>query len=238
VVQAGDRRPAFDSLEKTMDLIADIPDQLLGYLSYQLSEMPLVVPVTAENRDAVRGQIRAAFVQLSTEVEQRTEALMERWIAVTIDAATRMPALDGLYVSEWDDDITVKVACKWNPELRVAFDFGTVNVDGLDSCQREYVLLPNGVEIDLASDQETPDGIPAVAESAVPEIGDIVHHLDSAMQPTTEKSLITAIGAAALHGGICMVYTHQHLPLHVIRARDRDRSEGGARVWLEYQPGD
>jgi len=215
-----------------VDHIADIPDQLLGYLSHQLNEMPLFMPVTAENRDEVRGQLRAAFVQFSTEVEQRTEALMERWVEVTIGAATRLPSIDAVYVSIWDGGISVRAACKWNVELRVAFDIASIDVDGLECCEREYVELPDGTQIELDSQAETPDGIPAMA--VVPEVGDVIYHLDQHGQPSETTSTITAIGPQSLHRGICRVYNDNDQPIDVVRAPGHDPADG-RRAWLEYR---
>lgn len=52
-----------------------------------------------------------------------------------------------IYVSVWDGGVEVRTNCLYNGETKVVSDIETADVDGLDTLEDEYVLLPSGVEI-------------------------------------------------------------------------------------------
>jgi len=52
------------------------------------------------------------------------------------------------YVSVWDDGIEVKTSCQFNTETKEVTDIEQVDVTGLDILDREYVLLPDGTEVE------------------------------------------------------------------------------------------
>lgn len=51
------------------------------------------------------------------------------------------------FVSVWDFGIEVKSDCEYDPESKTVSDIELVHVDGLDMCITEYILLPDGTEL-------------------------------------------------------------------------------------------
>lgn len=136
----------------------------------------------------------------------------------------------------WDGGAVVRASCTWDAALRVATNIASVDIDGLESLDREYAELPNGEEIDVDSQAATAVGIPARPDET-PQVGDVIHHLDMHSQPTTNTALISAVGACTLHGRIWMVYDGEGVSTFVRRAFGRDGlAPEGLPVWLEYYP--
>ena len=52
------------------------------------------------------------------------------------------------YISVWDGGVTIATDCLFDVEANEVYDIESVDVDGLDICEREYVLLPDGTEIE------------------------------------------------------------------------------------------
>lgn len=211
-----------------------IKQAVLDCISTALAELPPPFGVTARSLATVRGAIVDALMFIS--VTERTSRLLQYWEEATIRAATRLPSVSATYVSVWDGGTTVRARCRWSIALQVAFEIDSVDVDGLESLDREYVVLADGTEIDVESDKETPDGIPARA-ILPPAVGDVIHYLDIDSQPTTRSALIGSVGARSLHGNIWAVTAETGITLFVIRAFGRDGLAGGKAVWLEYFPG-
>jgi hypothetical protein len=138
-----------------------IKQAVLDCISTALAELPPPFGVTARSLATVRRAIVDAL--MFSSVTERTSRLLQFWEEATIRAATRMPSVSATYVSVWDGGTTVRVRCRWSITLQVAFEIDSVDVDGLDSLDREYVELEGGIEIDVDSQAETPDGIPARA---------------------------------------------------------------------------
>lgn len=64
------------------------------------------------------------------------------------------------YVSVWDGGIEVKTNCEYNPTTKEVYDIETSDVDGLDVCEDEYVLLPDGTEVrDFIVDGNEPESL-------------------------------------------------------------------------------
>jgi hypothetical protein len=211
-----------------------IKQAVLDCISTGLAELPPPFGVTARSLATVRGAIVDALMFIS--VTERTSRLLQFWEQATIRATTRLPSVSAQYISVWDGGTTVRVPCRWSVSLQVAFEIESVDVDGLESLDREYVELGGGIEIDVESDKETPDGIPARAVEP-PAVGDVIHYLDIDSQPTTRSALIGSVGARSLHGNIWAVTAETGITLFVIRAFGRDGLAGGKAVWLEYFPG-
>lgn len=51
------------------------------------------------------------------------------------------------YVSVWDGGTTITTICEYNPVNKVVSDIGSSDVEGLEICEDEYVLLSDGTEI-------------------------------------------------------------------------------------------
>ena len=211
-----------------------IKQAVLDCISTALAELPPPFGVTARSLATVRGAIVDAL--MFSSVTERTSRLLQYWEEATIRAATRLPSVAATYVSVWNGGTTVRVRCRWSVSLQVAFEIDSVDVDGLESLDREYVELEGGIEIDVDSQAETPDGIPARAVEP-PAVGDVIHYLDIDSQPTTRSALIGSVGARSLHGNIWAVTAETGITLFVIRAFGRDGLAGGKAVWLEYFPG-
>jgi len=191
--------------------------------------------VSARNAPTVRGAIISALALFAGTLPEQASRLLQHWEEQTIRAAPRLPSVAATYVSVWDGGVEVRAACRWSPSLQVAFDIESVAVDGLESLDREYVELPGGAEIDVDTEKETPDGIPA-REIGPPEIGDVVHHIDIHGMPNNESSAVGAIGPKSLHGDIWQIATGDGVLIDVRRAFGRDGLAGGQPVWLEYNP--
>jgi hypothetical protein len=213
-----------------------ITETVLTCLRTALKELPPPFAVGGSNAVTVRGAIISALALFAGELPERTSRLLQHWQEQTIRAATRLPSVAATYVSVWDGGTTVRVRCRWSVSLQVAFEIDSVDVDGLESLDREYVELEGGIEIDVDSENETADGIPARA-ILPPAVGDVIHYLDIDSQPTTRSALIGRVGPAALHGDIWMVYAETGISAFVRRAFGRDGLAGGKAVWLEYFPG-
>jgi hypothetical protein len=203
-----------------------------------LGELSPPFAVTAQNAPTVRGAIILALAQFDGKPHEQASRLLQHWQEQTIRAATRLPSVPATYVSVWDGGTTVRVSCRWSVSLQVAFEIESVDVDGLESLDREYVELADGTEIDMDHEQETPDGIPA-RKIDPPTAGDVIHRLDIHSQPTTEAVLVGKdAGTQSLHGNIWMVYTEAGESVFVLRAFGRDGLADGKAVWLEYFPND
>lgn len=64
------------------------------------------------------------------------------------------------YVSVWDGGIEVKTNCQYDPTTKEVYDIETSDVDGLDVCEDEYVLLPDGTEVrDFIVDGNEPESL-------------------------------------------------------------------------------
>lgn len=63
-----------------------------------------------------------------------------------------------IYVSVWDGGQDVRTSCDYNPETKDVTNIESVDVNGLDVCEREYIELPDGTEIER--DDFTIDGEP------------------------------------------------------------------------------
>lgn len=91
-----------------------------------------------------------------------------------------MTIINADYVSVWDAEDEVHTPCKWDTVKRIAFDIDTADEpDGANMLTSEYVELPNGIQIDVDSENETDEGIPAIN----PPTDDAVY------KPETEASL-------------------------------------------------
>lgn len=51
------------------------------------------------------------------------------------------------YVSVWDGGVEVKSNCDYNPTNNEVSDIETIDIDGLDILDDEYILLPDGTEV-------------------------------------------------------------------------------------------
>ena len=51
------------------------------------------------------------------------------------------------YVSVWDDKIKIKTPCVYNGETNIVSDIKLIDVDGLDMCTDEYLILQGGAKI-------------------------------------------------------------------------------------------
>ena len=51
------------------------------------------------------------------------------------------------FVSIWDGNVEVRTNCEFNPETKEVTDIESVEVNGVDMLDDEYVELPDGTEI-------------------------------------------------------------------------------------------
>ena len=51
------------------------------------------------------------------------------------------------YVSVWDGGVEVKSNCDYNPTNKGVSNIETIDIDGLDILDDEYILLPDGTEV-------------------------------------------------------------------------------------------
>lgn len=66
-----------------------------------------------------------------------------------------------IYTSVWDDEIRISTFCMANLETHEVVQIRTINVDGLEILEREYITI-NGVEYDVVekekyNEEEMPD---------------------------------------------------------------------------------
>lgn len=67
------------------------------------------------------------------------------------------------YVSIWDDSTRIGSSCLWNTEARRATGVEIITEwPDLGSCTREYVQLADGTQIDVDSEYQDDNGIPAI----------------------------------------------------------------------------
>lgn len=66
-----------------------------------------------------------------------------------------MEKLRASYVTEWGSGQTITTACQYDAETRTVSEIASVDVDGLDDLQREYVELADGTIIDTFDDDDT-----------------------------------------------------------------------------------
>ena len=63
--------------------------------------------------------------------------------------------MKAIFISVWDGGIEIKTNCEYDPTTKEVSDIETSNVDGLDICEDEYILLPDGTEIrDFVSEND------------------------------------------------------------------------------------
>jgi hypothetical protein len=204
-------------------------------ISAALADLSPPFAVNAANLATVRSAIITALALFAGELPAQSSRLLQFWEETTIRAATRLPSVPAQYISVWDGGTTVRVPCRWSVSLQVAFEIDSVDVDGLESLDREYVELEGGIEIYVDSENETADGIPARAIPP-PTVGDVIHYLDIDSQPTTNTSFVGQAGPKSLHGDIWMVFAAGGGSVFVRRAFGRDGLAEGKAVWLEYNP--
>lgn len=68
--------------------------------------------------------------------------------------------VNGMYVSEWDDGVSITTDCKVDTDTKTVFNIGMVEVEGLDVFNSEHVCFYDpkiGGEIckDVYLDEET-----------------------------------------------------------------------------------
>lgn len=51
------------------------------------------------------------------------------------------------YVSVWDGGTTVTTNCQYNPQTKVVSEIESSDIEGLDICEDEYLILEDGAEI-------------------------------------------------------------------------------------------
>ena len=141
---------------------ACITDSVLADVARALDTTPLVFGVTDDNRAVVRAAIQSAFELGCGDIDQHTDRLMARWTEEPHRLGTRLPSVAATYVSVWDGGVTIHAPCRWSVPLRVAFAIEAVNVDGVEVCERAYIELLDGTQIDVDSQAETADDIPSV----------------------------------------------------------------------------
>jgi hypothetical protein len=52
------------------------------------------------------------------------------------------------YVSVWDGGIEISTECFYNPDTNDVTDIESSDVDGVEFLEREYIILPDGTEIE------------------------------------------------------------------------------------------
>lgn len=52
------------------------------------------------------------------------------------------------YVSVWDGGVAIRTACEYNRHNNTVSDVEVSNVEGLDTCEDEYVELPDGTRLE------------------------------------------------------------------------------------------
>jgi hypothetical protein len=52
------------------------------------------------------------------------------------------------YVSVWDGGVEIRTDCEYDPEIRNVTDIELSDVNGLEVLEREYIVLPDGTEIE------------------------------------------------------------------------------------------
>jgi hypothetical protein len=58
------------------------------------------------------------------------------------------------YVSSWDGGTEIESSCMFDTETNEVTDIESVDVDHMDLnvCEREYIVLPDGTELDVEQD--------------------------------------------------------------------------------------
>jgi len=56
--------------------------------------------------------------------------------------------MEAIYVSVWDGGTEISTKCNFDPQTKNVTDVESADVDGLDSLDREYIILPDGTEIE------------------------------------------------------------------------------------------
>lgn len=51
------------------------------------------------------------------------------------------------YVSIWDGGFRIESNCDFNPETKEVTNVESIDVDGVDICDEEFIELPDGTEI-------------------------------------------------------------------------------------------
>ncbi len=59
--------------------------------------------------------------------------------------------MKAIYTSVWDGGVEITIECNYNPENGFVSDIESVDVDGLDILEREYITLENGTELKVLS---------------------------------------------------------------------------------------
>lgn len=55
--------------------------------------------------------------------------------------------MKAIFVSVWDGGVELKSNCDYNPTNKEVSDIESIDIDGLDILDDEYVLLPDGTEV-------------------------------------------------------------------------------------------
>jgi hypothetical protein len=96
----------------------------------------------------------------------RIKALQNRLVALNMVARGQVPdpdlfkpngsqhagIIDATYTSVWDGGVEVSSPCKYDADERRVFDIAGADVSGVESLEREYVILPDGTELDEDDD--------------------------------------------------------------------------------------
>lgn len=53
------------------------------------------------------------------------------------------------YISVWDGGVEISTSCEFDPETKNITDIKSADVNGLEVLEREYIVLPDGTEIDV-----------------------------------------------------------------------------------------
>jgi azurin len=52
--------------------------------------------------------------------------------------------MEAIYVSVWDGDVEIRTKCEYNPVTRDVTDIESVEANGVENLDDEYVELPDG----------------------------------------------------------------------------------------------
>lgn len=57
--------------------------------------------------------------------------------------------MEATFVSVWDGGTEIRTKCQFNPETKDATDIESVDAEGLDNLDEQYVELPNGERVEV-----------------------------------------------------------------------------------------
>ncbi len=85
-------------------------------------------------------------------------------VLATSGASESDVLIQATYVSVWDDETRIGSSCLWNTETRRATAIEIVPAPDavIETCTREYVQLADGTQIDVDSEYQDDNGIPAI----------------------------------------------------------------------------